>query len=204
MSSAIGLIGSGFAVLTIVASAVAFYDVDRRGASQKMLAAVPLPRIPSFSISDEQKLLKYSKGMQKAIVAQQVAIDADALNIIGYTEPLVELDDAEDDHPAYHVAMVYRSGRHKYALIDEVMYQLGDELPWGEKITDVNLDGVTVEKDGETTNLPIRSYATKPILGQPKSVYVNGANAQDYEQAMENHRQMAEATDALRVIRRAR
>ena len=127
-------------------------------------ALKPLDRIqvPSYNPADLEKFQRYLSGLEYAIESKSDGFAPSALKIFGYAENGAMQNLTRYDKP-YHLSMIYESGGHRYALIDNKLYKTGNYLPGGALVREINISGVIIEKDGVASISTVESFAAKPI-----------------------------------------
>jgi len=166
ISSKIGLVGIAVALLAVAYSAaLPFLGSDRL---RPMLARPELAQIRTFKYkaTDLARFKQYSGDLDRAIAAKGKGLGAGSLKIFGYREDKILA--GVNEIPAVHqLSMVYESEGNRYAVIDNRLYKQGDRLADGVLISDVNMGGAVIIKDGEATLLTLENKVTDPISSVP-------------------------------------
>lgn len=189
------------ATLVSVASAAVVLIQQPALSLPRQSEQVAIPKLPDYNPRDLVKFHQHEEKLNSQLYSQRVELSDDAMKIFGYQEkPLKELS-LSPDQDIYHLAMVYRSGQHHYALIDEKLYQRGGVLPGGEVIRNINMSGVVIEKGGNTNVLVVGDVTAAPIVAQaPVRKSRSRAPDSTFETAAGAQRQLDSINKALKVL----
>lgn len=203
MSNYLGVIALTAAAASVLTSAALLYQPD----NAMPLAPRPeqqVPKYPTVSAGDLAKFDRYRALMADTLADDQTLLGADAMRVFGYQERVITDQRQLPERSAYRLAMVYRSGAHHYALIDDTLYKRGDRLPGGEVIRGINMAGVVIAKDGATNVLTVGDYVAKPIAEEdggrvaPRRPRQQPGNS--YEAAAATQRQLDIIRNAMQLL----
>lgn len=155
-----------------------------------------IPELPRYNSGDLVKFRQHEERLDNELYSQRVELSDDAMKIFGYQEKPLKRVASSTDKDIYHLAMVYHSGKHHYALIDETLYKRGGVLPGGEVIRNINMSGVVIEKAGTTNVLVVGDVTSAPIVAKkpvlrsrsrtPGSTFETAATAQRQLDSIKN------------------
>lgn len=200
MSNYIGVISLVAGVASVAVSAALFVQTATPAMPMPHERLV-IPQQPVVNAQDAEKFSRYGEKLEKALNRQTVVLAPDVMKVFDYQEKLLTDKAALPEEDIYRLAMVYRSGRHNYALIDDTLYKTGDLLPGGEVIKDINLSGVVISKEGATNVLVVGDYTAGPIA-ETRKVQRRSHRAVDdsYQTAASTQRQLDAVRNALQML----
>jgi len=174
-------------------------------------SSVSVPLLPKVDARDGKRFDSYGDKLQVALKRQDVKVVPAAMKLFDYQQATVVSKQPElEQENIYHLGMVYRSGSHNYALIDNKLYKRGERLPGGERIRKIDLSGVVIVKDGKKNVLRVKDYATAPInvpemvhrrpqsMSQADRHYKSQVGAQQGMDAVTNALKMLQNTQRMR------
>lgn len=200
ISARLGSIAVVIAVLAIViAIALPFSGLL---SSNAMRTEVSMPAVApmKYNSADLQRFKNYEGDLQRAIEAKRELLDGESLKIFGYMEGeiLAQVDQASVAHV---LSMVYESQGHRYAVINNRLYQPGNRLPDGTLVKEVNMGGAVVVNAGVATVLTLDKSISGPInVPTEKSRSSQAENYQEQDSAVRAVRQMHDIQKSLQVL----
>jgi len=203
ISARLGLIAVVIAALAVViAIALPFSGLV---SSSSVVANVSTSAVTpmKYNSADLQRFKNYEGDLQRAIEAKRELLDGDSLKIFGYMEGqiLAQVDQSSVSHV---LSMVYESKGHRYAVINNHLYQPGNRLPDGTLVKEVNMAGAVVVNAGVATVLTLDKSINGPInVPTQKSRSSQAANYQEQDSAVRAARQMHDIQKALQVLQGA-
>lgn len=197
MNKKIGLIGVIITLISVIISSILLLqkptsNIPRRTVSQTV------PDLPKYNPRDLSKFSQHTVQLERELSSQSVEFNSGAMKVFGYKEDAFKESLNLPEKEAYHIAMIFISGKQSSVLIDDKLYRRGDVLPNGEKIKKINFSGVTVEKDGKTNLLIVDDVTTAPING--KNVKQSNSLDNSFETVISSQRQIDAIKDSLKML----